>query len=124
MRTPGYTLIEVVITITIMAMISIVIGTNMLGLFTEEEDKSIDSFYQRITNAGCMYVETKFSKEERDNCRRRGCTITVDNLIQSGIIGEDEKDPSTDELIINNKNKYKVNVKWVNNEKTCTLEGE
>lgn len=121
MKNKGFTLIEIIITITIMALIAITLGTNMLGLFSKEEDKEKESFVRKLTDAACMYVETSFSSNERANCKRNGCVISIDNLISKGLIEDNLKDPETDEFIINDKNKYKVNVKWENDEKKCTL---
>lgn len=121
MNKKGFTLIELIITIAIMALIGIVISTNMLGLFSKQEDKEYEEFVNKIEDAACVYVETEFTSTERTNCRNHGCIITMDNLIYSGYISEDLKDPNTGDKIINDLDRYQVKVNWVNNVKTCEI---
>lgn len=123
MNKKGFTLIELIATIGVMVLIGVIIISNMSGLLSKQNDADFETFKKKLEDSACMYVETKFSSTERSNCKAHGCTISVDNLITKGYIEDNLKDPSTGELITNNKNKYKVNVRWVNNVKTCTING-
>lgn len=117
----GFTLIELIVTIVIMALIGIVITTNMVGLFSEEEDKEYERFVQKLEEAACIYVETSWDDTKNDDCRASGnCTITVQELISKGYIDDKTKDPSTGEIVNSSK---KIAVKWVSNVKTCKFEG-
>ena len=119
----GFTLVELIVTIVIMALIGIVISTNMVGLFSDEEDKEYEKFVQKIEEAACMYVETASLNEDsfnRIDCKKNGCTITTNQLINKGYISDDLKDPSNDTLVAGNSN-YSVKVTWVNNVKTCKM---
>lgn len=116
----GFTLVELIVTILIMALIGIVISTNMVGLFSNEEDKEYENFVTKIEEAACMYVETASEDGFKSNCRKNGCTITTNQLIKKGYISDDLKDPSNDTLVAGN-DKYSVKVTWVNNVKTCKM---
>jgi len=118
MKNKGFTLIELIITIALMALVGIVISTNMVGLFSNEEDTEYENFIKEIEDAACVYIETTGTKT---TCRQNnGCKVTTNELISKGYIDEDLKDPTTNELVKGNDN-YSVNITWVNNEKTCTI---
>ena len=120
----GFTLIELIVTIGIMILIGMIIVNNMSGLLSEQNDTEYDNFKKNLEESACIYVETKWDTTKRSSCKsNNNCSITVDELIQEGLIEENLKDPKTEELITNNKNKYNVNVRWVDNVKTCTMNG-
>lgn len=123
MNNNGFTLAELIVTIAIMALIGIVISTNMLGLFSSEEDKEYVAFVSKIEESACMYVETVFTESQRSDCRVNSCTISIEQLIQKGYISEDLKDPLTKNKVIDDKSKYEVKVFWKNNVKTCEIVG-
>ncbi len=115
MKKNGFTLVELIATIAIIALIGLVISTNMLGMFSQEEDKDLEDFQRRIEEAACMYVEVV----KRTQCSN-GCTINIDELINNGYVDQDIKDPSTGETVKGN-NKYNVTVSWSNNERICKM---
>ena len=120
----GFTLIELIATIGIMILIGIVIVNNMSGLLSEQNDAEYNNFKKNLEESACIYVETKWEVDERSNCKRNNnCSISIDNLITSGLIDEDLKDPTTEEYIRENQEKYKIDVRWVDNVKTCTMNG-
>lgn len=119
----GFTLIELIATIGIMILIGIVIANNMTGILSKQHDEEYNRFIKELEDGACMYVETVFNNEERNNCKNYGCTISVDSLIERGYIEETLKDPNTGDVVTKNKEKYKVNVHWENNVKTCTING-
>ena len=119
----GFTMIELIATIGIMILVGLVIVNNMTGILSKQHDEEYERFKSELEDGACIYVETFLDRDARDNCKRNGCAISVDQLIKSGEIDDNLKDPSTGELITNNKEKYKVNVRWVDNVKTCTMNG-
>ncbi len=114
----GFTLVELIATIAIMALIGLVISTNMLGMFSKEEDRDLESFKERIEEAACMYAELD---ENKHSLCESGCTISINELINKGYIEENLKDPSTGEKIKDNTSKYNVTLSWSNNEKICRM---
>lgn len=121
MNNKGLTLVELIVTIGIMVMIGLVIVANMTGLFSKQEDAEYEAFVKQLEESACMYVETSFTTEQRNNCKLSGCTITIDQLVTKGYITDTLKDPKTSDLVINNQEKYKVNIYWENNVKTCKM---
>ena len=117
----GFTLVELIVTIGLMALIGVVIAMNMSGLFSKQNDEEYENFKKKLQDSACIYVETKFTSSERQNCKTNGCTISVQQLIEEGYIEDNLKDPSTGEKIIEDKEKYKVNVRWINSVKTCEM---
>jgi prepilin-type N-terminal cleavage/methylation domain-containing protein len=122
MENKGFTLIELIVTITILVIVGLVISSNITGLFSEQEDKEYEEFKDKITSAACMYVETAWDSTTRSECKRNNnCTVHINELIARGYIDEDLKDPSTDEFVSANASNYDVEVTWSDNVKTCKL---
>ncbi len=124
MKKNGFTLVEIIVTLGIMALIGVVIAGNFSGLFSEQEDKDYEAFVKQIEDSACMYVETAFTANEKSNCRKNTCTITVDKLVGRGYLDEELVDPSTGDKVMENQSKYKVTVSWPNNVKTCKMNEE
>jgi hypothetical protein len=106
-----------------MIIIGLVISNNVVGLFSQQEDKEYDEFVKKIEDSACMYVETVWDSTTRSNCKASNkCTVTIDELITKGYIDDNLKDPSTAEYVTDNKDAYKVNVTWdKNNIKECKI---
>ncbi len=127
----GFTLIELIVTIGIMILIGMIIVNNMSGLLSEQNDTEYDNFKKNLEESACIYVETKWDTTKRSSCKsNNNCSISVDELIQEGLIEDNLKDPKETDpndpkkgLVTENQNKYKVNVRWVDNVKTCTMNG-
>ncbi len=115
----GFTLIELIATIGIMLLIGIVIVNNMTGILSKQQAQDYESFKKELEESACVYVETKWSSDERKQCKSsNSCFISVDKLIEEGYIAENLKDPNTGELLDAN---YKVVIQWINDVKTCSL---
>ncbi len=115
MKNKGFTLIELIITIALMAMIGVVIASNMSGMFSKEEDKSIDNFKKQLQDAACVLSE---SNSFKSRCQS-GCTITMNDLITNGLIDENLKDPRNNKRV--KETTYTVKVQYNNKVKTCTF---
>ena len=123
MNKKGFTLIELIVTIGIMILVGLVIVTNMSGILSKQNDAEYESFKKNIEDSACIYVETQpnESSYSKNNCRNNGgCNIPIKNLIETGLIEDNLKDPTTGNVIDRNKT---VSVKWVDNVKTCKMNG-
>lgn len=106
MNKKGFTLVELLATIGILVLMSVVIGTNIVSILnsTKEENKKNDKAV--IEKAACVYVDSNACS----NCERK-TSVTVQELIISGLISEEEyKDQSSKTVAITR----------TNNEKICT----
>lgn len=119
----GFTLIELIATIGIMVLIGIVIVNNMTGLLSKQNDEDYANFLKELEDSACIYVETKLTSEQRSDCRNSGCIVEVTQLIETGYIEDTLKDPSNGDFVKDYPDKYKVKVHWVDNVKTCEING-
>ena len=51
MNKKGFTLIEIIVVIALLAAISVTVGVSMTGLFGKEEDKKYNAYITEIENA-------------------------------------------------------------------------
>lgn len=110
MNRQGFTLIEMLSTITIMTLIATVASINMIKIFDSKETLSKESKVEIIEEAACVYIELDENKNLKENCLNEGCEITTDTLIKSGLLDEYDVDKS----II-------INIYKENNEKKCVI---
>lgn len=124
MKKNGFTMVELIITIVLLALIAVVIGTNMVGLQSKQTEKNYKAFTGRLESAACQYIEKKENATQKRNCKSNPnssyCNITVGTLINAGLIDYDEIDPSTDEVVNTN---LVVKIKWSNGEQSCEFAG-
>lgn len=103
----GFTLVELMATIAILVLMSLVIGTNIVSILRATEDNEEAAIKNDLEKAACVYVDSSLNK---DTCTTR-CKIPVQNLIESGLIDESYEEEYSD--------KY-VEVTYKDGEKICT----
>lgn len=91
MDNKGFTLVELIVTLVLMTLVGLVIAANMTGMFSKEEDNSINSFKKKLEDAACVLVES--------NDYRGQDKISVSELIENGLVDKDMKDPRTGEKV-------------------------
>ena len=110
MKDKGFTLIELIVTITLLAIISVTIGVSVSNILYNQKEKDAKTLKNKIENAACVYVETIDENISE---------VTLKLLITEGLLDEDLTDPLTKEsLDINSK----VKIDIVDNEKICTYD--
>ena len=115
MKNKGFTLVELIITITLIAIISVSIGVSVTGLLSRQEDDQAEEFKKTISDAACVYAEL--------NNITTTDTITVQELIDAGLISRDLTNPLNDESIMDEKYLVSnVTITWDNGLKTCSYE--
>lgn len=119
----GFTIIELIATIGIMLLMGTVIINNTVSFLSKQKDEEYLFFKKKLEDGACIYVEVALSREDRNNCKMNGCFVSVDNLIERGYIDDKLKNPTNGDLVRENEEKYKVNVRWVDNVKTCKVNG-
>ena len=112
MNKKGFTLIEVLLVIVLVATISVTVGVSMAGMQERQLNKEINNYNETLEEAGCVYAEMKNITSDTE--------VTVETLINEGLISKNLKIPNTKKTIESDKNKIVV-IKWGNNEKKCSL---
>lgn len=102
MNKKGFTLVELMATIGLLAIMSLVIGVNITSILKTTKQNEEDFNKEQIEKAACVY----YSSEELNP--NGSINITVENLIESGLL---------DETYRNENGKITVNVN--DNEKKC-----
>ncbi len=113
MNNKGFTLIEVLASITIMGIIAVLASINFLTYYEEKEELSNKNTNEIIETSACLYIELNKNNLLKEKCLTLGCTITTDDLIKEGLLLS--KDISE---------KKTINIYRENNEKKCTINEE
>ena len=117
----GFTLMELVAAVIIITIISITVTISLKNAYRKSEEKKYAEFKREVEQAACTYIDLTANRDIKSSCFPLGsCSVTVNKLISSGLIGEDLIDPSTDEKV--NQNLI-VNISWdADSAKKCTLQ--
>ncbi len=122
----GFTLIELIITIGLIAAVGTIVVANMSSTLSREQDTQYQMFVKKLENAACTYVELKVFQEtygvnQKETCKNSSCTIKVKDLLDSGLIEEkDLKDPKIQDYISSNTS---IRISYPGQVKTCTYQG-
>lgn len=108
----GFTLVELLSTITIMTVIATMATVNIIKIMDEKEKANDESINNVITSAACVYIELDKNKSLKETCLTYGCNINTDTLINEGLLKKE--DVSKLEVI---------HIAKENNEKICTIQG-
>ena len=106
----GFTLIEVLSSITIMTIIATMVCINIEKTFSNSNTEKENNNKEIIESAACVYIELNKNKELKNKCYQYGCDINTDSLIKEGLI---------DKEIVNNFPIIHIEIN--NNEKKCTM---
>ena len=123
----GFTLIELIATISLLAIFSVVVLINLSYLKTNEDNKNAERFQKRVEEAACSYIDMIENTNMRKNCKISGCTIYLSDLIDTDValISYDEIDPYTNMKAKDEKDCIYVSISWKQNEtykeKVCEM---
>lgn len=108
MKNKGFTLIELIITITLVAIISLSVGVSVSGMLSRQKEKDAEELKKTIEEAACVYSEIEDST---------ATSVSLKTLIESGLLDKDLNNPITKEDLNENST---VSITWNDYEKTCT----
>ena len=108
MKNKGFTLIELIITITLIAIISVTVGVSVSNMLSNQKEKEAKELKKIIETAACIYYEVEDSTVKE---------VTLKTLVEAGLLDKDLTNPITKSPLEEND---KVEINWYNNEKTCT----
>ena len=112
MKKNGFTLIEILVVIVLLAAASVTIGVNMSGMSERQKEKQIKAYKETLEKAACVYAETNNILTDSE--------VTIKALIDEGLVNKNLKNPETNDPVSKYENGI-VQIKWNNNEKKCSL---
>ncbi len=121
MKKKGFTMIELIVSIGLIALIGTLVVANMGNVLSGEKDKQYEEFLATIQNAACTYVDIDKSKKNQccpnNKCVGNTCNVTVEQILDKNLIEEkDLIDPKTKSSVKLTDN---VTVTFPNGVKTC-----
>jgi len=69
MKKNGFTLIEMIAAVVLIALVGTVILVNMTGIKSDEEQKSLTRYEKSIEEAACTYVDMSVNSTLREACK-------------------------------------------------------
>ena len=112
MKKNGFTLIEILVVIVLLAAVSVTIGVNMSGMSERQKEKQIKAYKETLEKAACVYAETNNILTDSE--------VTIKTLIDEGLVNKNLKNPETNEPVSKYENNI-VLIKWDIKEKKCSL---
>lgn len=123
MNKKGFTLVELIAVIGLIAILAVIIGTNMVGLQGKQKEKNYNSFKEKLESATCLYMNKANNIDLKNKCQANNnsnaCLVKIADLIRMSLIDEDIVDPRTNEEASKD---LVVKVRWENAEQICELE--
>lgn len=92
MNKKGFTLIELLSTIAVMTVIATVLTINVLNIFESKKKMTEESINDLIATAASVYLELNENRDLKENCKQNGCSISVNTLIEEGLLSEEDVD--------------------------------
>ena len=110
MNKKGFTLVELLASLAIMSIIATVLTLNITGIFKKKEQALNENRQNLIITAANVYLELNQNTNLNENCKLKGCTISVSTLIKEGLLNEEDVNNSQVINIYyeNNEQKYKI----------------
>lgn len=93
MNKKGFTLIEILATVTIIGIISTIVSINIFKIIETKNIENTKDKEKIITEAACLYIELNENKHLKNQClTSSGCEISTNTLIAKGLLDETEID--------------------------------
>lgn len=135
MEKNGFTLVELIITIGLLALLGVLIATNMVSMQGKQLEKNYENYQKQVASAACVAMEAKdeivneiFYKEynsgsfiepitNKTTCINNGkCYAKTEKLITNGFLDGQLQNPATGEAVTKDE---AVLVEYVVGEKRC-----
>lgn len=106
----GFTLIEILAVVVILAVISVTVGISMNGLMNRQKEKHESEFEKTLENAACVYAEKHMEET----------SVAASTLISAGLLKKDTINPKTGKVASDEV----VAITWKDGRKACKYNGE
>ena len=110
MEKKGFTLIETLVVITLLAGLSVTIGLSFSNMMDKQRENEQKDYEKTIEDAACMYAEKNNINGEYG--------VKVKTLIEEGLLNKNLINPNTKESVINYQENC-IAIKYDKNERTC-----
>ena len=110
MKNKGFTLIETLVVITLLAGLSVTIGLSFSNMMDKQRENEQKDYEKTIEDAACMYAEKNNINGEYG--------VKVKTLIEEGLLNKNLINPKTKESVINYQENC-IAIKYDKNERTC-----
>ena len=116
MNKKGFTLVELLATIAILVLMSLIIGVNITSILKSTEDNEKEFDKNTIEKAACVFADSEVrQKVGFTGCGGSNCTVNISLLVQAGLLNSDYSD-------IEKYPNRNVSVIYTDGEKTCTYD--
>ncbi len=112
MKKNGFTIVELLVTIALLAIMSVVVGVSMAGMFERQNEKNLKEYTEKLENTACVYYETHPGMFKKEGSKY---IISKDELINASLIDKDLESP---EKIEAGKKEYVI-VSTANYQRNC-----
>lgn len=116
----GFTLIELIAVIAIIASLSLIVGLNMKKMLDTTKEKKYNAYKEEIQNAACVYAEQQ-NWHHASDCPNNPCRVTFETLKEAGLVSKNLLNPKTKKTI-DEELRREISITWINNEKKCELQ--
>ena len=122
MNKKGFTMVELLVVIALIAIMAVLLTINMTGVLSEQRGMSFKTLKGEMESAACAYIDKQKNIDLRNQYKHNpaGGTITLNTLITSGLIDGEVIDPRNNKTLEEEGN-VTITIKWVDKVKQCTL---
>lgn len=104
----GFTLVEMIATLVLMIALGVLITSNVVGMLGNQSEKDYENFKDKIESSACTYAITHNINTGK---------IAISELVKAGLVDEDLKNPSTNEVV---DQRIQIEITMVNKVRKCT----
>ena len=112
MKNKGFTIIELLVTISLIAVISVAAGVGINEMFVRQRERNYLEFIYTIEKAACAFAEVNGYEENR--------TVTIGELINDGYLNKNIKNPN-EKIYITEYSSKSVSIIFQDNERKCSF---
>ena len=122
MNKKGFTMVELLVVIALIAIMAVLLTINMTGVLSEQKGMSFKTLKGEMESAACAYIDKQKNVDLRNQYKNNpsGGIVTLETLITSGLIDGEVVDPRNNKTLEEEGN-ITISIIWVDKVKQCTL---
>jgi len=108
MNSKGFTLVELVVAVGLLALLGTIIASNMVGLQSRQLAANYEAYKEELEHAACFFLDSKYLSygdavykiddsfvSNKEECMDSECYVKATSLINYGFIDKDLENPAT-----------------------------